>query len=490
MIKYAMASTTPDLSQTQDTDASERLSLKTKLAFGAGDIAGGITATIRSFSLLVFLTEVAGLGAGLAGGVVLIGRVWDAVNDPLVGYLSDRTHSRWGRRHIWMLWGSVPLGVTFALIWIVPPFEQTWALFAYYVVMSLLFDTAYTAVNLPYMSLTPELTRDYDERTRLNSVRFAFSIGGSILALVLGFVIASVFSGAGEQTTQYLVLGVICAVLSVLPIYWCVWGTEERYDGEPQERLPALQEWTTIFSNRPFLLVVGVYLCSWLAFQLTAGVIPYYVTVWMNQDQYFLVALVVQAVAFSMLFVWSRLSDRIGKRAIYGLGIGLWLIAQVGLFFLPRDLVWLMYALSVLAGCGVSVVYLVPWSLLPDVIELDELRTGRRREGMFYSLMSLLQKVGVGIALFLVGQFLSWSGFVERAAEQPGVIQPDSALLAIRTLAGPLPGVILLIGIVLTYYYPISRAVHDKIRRQLQRRLRRQSRQRAKADLTNAKAYD
>jgi GPH family glycoside/pentoside/hexuronide:cation symporter len=470
----------PPTSTPQNTPDREKLSLKTKLAYGAGDMGAGIASTLESFAFLIFLTDVAGLSAGLAGTILLVGRIWDGVNDPVVGFLSDtygglRQHTRlpWGRRHSWMVLGSIPFGLTFFLLWLVPQFRdnpaanEVW-LFGYYTLMFILFDTAYTAVNLPYTALTPELTQDYDERTNLTSFRFAFSIGGSILALSLGAGISALFPEPGQL--QYMVLGGICAVLSVLPIYWCVWGTEERYEKSDSDSLPLLEQLKIAFNNRPFLFVISIYLFSWLAFQLTAAIIPYYVTNWMGIDQFFTVALVVQGVAIVMLFVWSKLSDRIGKKAVYFIGMSVWILAQIGLFFLSREQVWLLYLLSAVAGCGVAIAYLIPWSMLPDVVDLDELRTGQRREGIFYAFMVLLQKVGLGLGLFIVGRVLEFAGYVERVPGEPIPEQPDSALFAIRLIVGPLPALVLIAGSILTYFYPITREVHSEILLKLRER--------------------
>jgi GPH family glycoside/pentoside/hexuronide:cation symporter len=462
----------------------EKLSLSTKLAYGAGDMGAGITATILAFSLLVFFTNVAGLDAKLAGNILAIGKIWDAINDPIVGVLSDRTRSRWGRRLPWMIFGAIPFGVFFFLQWLVPFDAATnkWGLFWYYVAISLLFNTAFTAINLPYTALTPELTQDYNERTSLNSFRFAFSIGGSILALVLGVVISLVIPGVQQEGLRYLILGAICGVLSVIPLYWCVWGTRARIlshqnqgqESNEAEELPFVEQFKVAFSNRPFLYVIGIYLFSWLAFQLTASIIPYFVVNCMKMDSYFAVALIVQGVAIVMLFVWTAVSRRVGKRAVYFMGMSLWIIAQGGLFFLQPGQEVLLYMLAAMAGVGVATAYLVPWSMLPDVIELDELKTGQRREGVFYAFMVLLQKIGLAAALFLVGQALGAAGFIEKAANQPTLPQqPESALLAIRVAIGPLPTVALIFGLILAYFYPLTREVHAEILLKL--RERRQS---------------
>jgi glycoside/pentoside/hexuronide:cation symporter, GPH family len=184
----------------QNPAESQKLDLKTKLAYGAGDLGPAITANISVFFLLIFFTNVAGIPAGLAGSVLMIGKIWDAVNDPVVGMLTDKTQSRrWGRRLPWMLYGAIPFGIFFFLQWIVPQFssEQSsnvWPLFWYYVAIGVLSQVFYTVVNLPYTAMTPELTQDYDERTSLNSFRFSFSIGGSIVSLILSKVIFSLVS--------------------------------------------------------------------------------------------------------------------------------------------------------------------------------------------------------------------------------------------------------------------------------------------------------
>lgn len=472
------------------TFVSEKMDLSTKLAYGAGDLGPAITANILAFFLLFFFTNVAGLPAGLAGSILLIGKVWDAVNDPIVGVLSDRTRSRWGRRHPWMLFGAIPFGIFFFLQWIVPQFSSDattnmWALFWYYIIVAIIFNTFYTIVNLPYTALTPELTQDYDERTSLNSFRFAFSIGGSILSLILAQVIFSVF--ANDPARQYLVLGAVSAIISVLPLYWCVFGTrarlryvaEQRPLDQEAESLPFLEQLRAAFSNRPFLFVIGIYLCSWLAVQVTAAILPYFVVSWMGlPTQVFTqVALAVQGTALVMLFVWSAVSARVGKRAVYFMGMILWILAQGGLFFLPPDQEILIYPLAVMAGVGVSTAYLVPWSMVPDVIELDELHTGQRREGIFYGFMVLLQKIGLAIGLFLVGQTLDWAGFIETTAGQAAPVQPSAALLAIRLAIGPVPTFALIVGLFLAYFYPITREVHAEILLKLQERKATQSSQ-------------
>ncbi|MFM5981736.1 MAG: MFS transporter [Sphaerospermopsis kisseleviana] len=462
---------------------NEKLDLKTKLAYGAGDLGPAITSNIAIFYLLLFFTNVAGIPAGLAGNILMIGKIWDAVNDPVVGVLTDKTQSRrWGRRLPWMFYGAIPFGLFFFLQWIVPQFtpnqsSNIWPLFWYYVAIGIMSQAFFTIVNLPYTAMTPELSQDYDERTSLNSFRFTFSIGGSILSLIFAQI---VFAVIREPQQQYLVLAAICTVISVLSLYWCVYGTRKRILAFESKRIqleqpaeiPFIEQIEIAFSNKPFLFVIAIYLFSWLGVQITATVIPYFVIYCMKlkDSQVPTVLIAVQGTALLMLFVWSYLSKRFGKKIVYFLGMTLWIIAAAGLFFLQANQIGLMYFMAVMAGCGVSTAYLIPWSMIPDVIELDELQTGQRREGVFYGFMVLLQKFGLAFGLFIVGNALQASGFRETIAGQSTPIQPDSALSAIRIIVGPVPTICLILGLILTFFYPITREMHAEIMFKLQER--------------------
>ncbi len=454
---------------------SQRLPFTSKLAFGAGDLAPGMAALIVGFFQALFLTTVAGLSPGAVGLILLIGRVWDAFTDPWMGLISDRTRSRFGRRRFWMLVGAVPFGIMYGLLWVVPPFGPT-GLFFYYLVVILLFNTTYTVVNVPYTSLTAELTSDYDERTSLNSFRFAFSIAGSLLAgIVHGALITRFCADANvclpsESRTGYMLSAAIFGVLMILPFFWCVAGTRERYTPPADDSVSAsiITQLRIAVGNRPFLFVIGIYLCSWMALQVTQNVIGFYLTFYLRRADLFpLVLFAVQGSAMVFLFVWSAVSRKIGKQKTYYAGMSLWIAVMAGLFFLREDQAMLAVVLAGMAGMGIATAYLIPWSMLPDVIDLDELETGQRREGIFYGVMTFTQKTCVGLGIALTLQALQWYGFDGNLL--PGQ-QPASALTALRWMVGPLPTVILLIGILLVARYPLTKQRHAEILAELERR--------------------
>ncbi len=456
---------------------SPKLTLPVKLAYGAGDLGAGLTSQFLSFFLLIFLIDVANMSPLVAGSVLAFGKIWDAINDPLVGVLSDRTQTRWGRRYPWMFLTAVPFGLSYFLIWIVPGFQSPSLQFWYYVIVTTLFQIFFTTTNLPYTSLTAEMSNSYDEGTELTSFRLSFSVAGGVAILVIAGIAGQLIK---DEAQRYMVLGLMGGLISVASIYWCIFGTygythkkalaqKQSLEAiaDPEEISESfIQQLRIVLSNRPFLFVVGIYMFSWLALQITAAVIPFYAKFWMATDGS-LVALLVQGPAIAMMFVCASLSKRIGKKNLYFLGSGLWILVQTALYFLQPGQVGILYGLCLLASFGVATAYMVPWSILPDVIDLDELNTGSRREGTFYAFMTLLQKLGLAVGLFLVGAALQASGFDKVAA-----VQPDSALQAIRFFIGPVPLLLVICGAALTYFYPITREVHAEIMLKLAERKR------------------
>jgi GPH family glycoside/pentoside/hexuronide:cation symporter len=451
-------------------NSGEKLSFWTKMAYGSGDLGTAISAALRAFFLLFFLTDVARLNPAAAGSILLINRVWDAFNDPVIGWLSDRTVTRWGRRRPWLLLGALPFGILFFMIWVVPPFGPT-GLYIYYVVVALLLDTAYTIINVPYAALTPELTRDYDERTSLNSYRFAFSIGGALVAAVLHPIIVGQFD---DIRMGYMVSGAIWAIISTIPCFIVFFGTRERPESMERAEQDGMGIWEQVkvaFANKPYRFVISIYLFSWLALQLISTVLIYYLTYYIGApDMLPLVLLAIQGTAFVFLFIWAAVSRRLDKRYVYMIGATIWLTMQIALYFVRPGMTQFIIPIAAVAGAGASVAYLIPWAMMPDVIEYDELETGQRREGIFYGFMVFLQKTSIALGVFMVGRVLATTGYITPTDAVPVPQQPEGALNAIRLFIGPIPAIILGLGLILTYFYPITREKHTEVRAMLAKR--------------------
>jgi GPH family glycoside/pentoside/hexuronide:cation symporter len=434
---------------------------------------------IRVVVLLYFLTNVAGLNAAWAGMVLLIGRLWDGLNDPLVGWLSDRTQSSFGRRYPWMVGGAIPLGLLTFLQWVVPPFatespyHQVY-LFAYYTLIALLFDAAFTAVIVPFSALVPDLAQDYDERTSLVSFQVGFSIVGGLGILLLAQLI---FARVPSPTQQYLWLGASCGTIAVAAILLSAWGTYGQARRQPvpppSPTLPFSTLWKqifVIFRQREFQMVTGIFVLAWVSLQGLVAILPYFIQIWMQLPVKHVTQLVMvmQMAALASLPLWRRISQRRGKRSVLLWGLPTAILGELGLSLLHPGQTGLMYGCAVGIGLGLATVYLMPLAMLPDVIDLDDLRHGQRREGLFYSLMMQMQKFGLGIALFLLSQGLSWGGLIATTDRQPVPVQPSSLLPVIRLEIGLIPALVMTLALGLAWYYPITQAQHQAIQRQLQ----------------------
>lgn len=447
-----------------------KLSIGRKLAYGVGDVGPALVATLQGFFLNAFLLDVAGMPPAQAAAIFLIVKIWDSVNDPLVGWLSDHTHTRWGRRRPWLLFGAVPFGIAWFLQWQVPDLSTT-GLFWYYLLVALLLDTGITAVNVPYTALTPEIAPDYNERTNLNTYRFSFSILGGMASLIVHQAILdaapNVISGFAISAA---VMGLVIVFTNVITFAF----TEERFFHEEvkKEEPGFIEGFVIAFRNRPFVMVTAVYLLTWLCIQFVQANLQLYVRYWMGaDDQFIYLAVALQLSIFVSLIIWSKVSERIGKRHVYFLGIAFWIIIEIILFFIqPGQMTWLLL-LAILAGIGASVGYLIPWSMLPDVVDLDELNTGLRREGVYYGFFVFLQKLGISLGLAISNLIFAAAGYINDPEPGPPFpAQPDGVLLALRLFVSLVPVLILLLSFPIVYKYPLTAERHAQIRTELQSR--------------------
>ena len=444
----------------------EKLSVGTKIAYAIGDLGNSVgPGTVIPFWYLYFLTDVAKLDPALAGLALLIGKFWDAVNDPLVGMLSDRTRTRWGRRRPYLLFGAVPFGVTFALLWIVPPIQNQLLLCLYFAFMYMLFDTAFTLVGCPYNALTPELTLDHDERTSLITYRMFVSIvAGLLSALVLGLFVFPAFS---DPQTAFMVIGILCGLIFIPPVLITFFGTRERAEFQTAAAPGLIESLRFLLCNREWRLAVAISLLSWMPVDIASAVFAYYLVYWigMSEDEASLVQAVILASAtlFLPLVLW--MARRLEKKTAYIISTAFWIVCMLAILLVPPGAKVPAYIIAFCVGLGVSSAHVLPNAMSPDVIEVDELMSGRRQEGIYAGVNVFVRKLSTGLVLAAIGPVLAWSGYVENAVQQT-----PQALTAIRILISVVPAVILLASILIAWAYPLTRQKHAEIQEELRQR--------------------
>lgn len=439
-----------------------KLPLRTRLAYGVGDAGINLADTMVGLLFAIFLTDVVGLQPGLAALAVFIGRTSDYINDPIIGYLSDRTRTRWGRRRPFLLIGALPFALAYTLLWWKPPIaDQTW-LAIYYGVAFILYDTTATVLYMPYFALTPELTSDYDERTTLTTYRMAFSILGGMIAFVAPLAIIGTMSP--ENSGRVLAVGAGVALLSILPLLAVFFGTREREDLQHQSQPKLKDSILAAVKNKPFIFALLIFMLTWAALDIVQSTLLYFLKHRMHmEEQGDLIFAMLFIAALISLPLWEWSSRRTDKTKAYIGGMVFLALVVVGLSIIQPA--WgqvPLLILGALAGVGLGAVQVLPWSMIPDAVEWDEMHTGQRHEGMFYSLVTLGRKFASSISLPLVLLVLEWTGYNAAASSQPA-----SAVNGIRLLIGPIPAIFIAGGIIFAFLYPLNREGYARVRESL-----------------------
>jgi glycoside/pentoside/hexuronide:cation symporter, GPH family len=431
-----------------------------KLLFSAGDLSISVPLAILMFFQLFFMTDVAGLRPDYAAWAVIIGRLWDAINDPWFGIVSDRIRTRWGRRRTVLLFGAVPLGLGFALMWQVPPFSPL-GLTVYYTLTFILFNSAFTFVRIGYYAMVPELTSDYDERISINGYLMFYSISGSLGAIIMITLLRTIYT---EPRTLFMIIGIALGLLVILPPILVFRLTRGMLLDTVSSSMPFKESIRATLSNRPFWRVIGLYTMSWTTTSVVAASLVYFANYYLripDQANYFV--LVAQGAALLFVPVWVWAAKKLDKSRAFIIGSLSWLVVLLAISGLGPDQVSLAYLLAALAGAGIACSYVLPWSMIPDVVEFDQLQTGERREGSYYAFASFFQKLAAGMAIWAMGQALAFANYINPTAADPLPVQPVEAVQAIRLFMGPIPAILLAIAVLFAWRYPLTRAKYESI---------------------------
>ena len=465
--------------------SKDRLSLWVKLLYGSGDWGISSISMMRSIFYAIYLTDVVGLEPRLASFGALVGIIWDAVNDPIIGILSDRLHTRWGRRRPFLLWFAIPFGLSFVILWSAPNWQNQLALLIYVTLSFMLADTLQTLVGVPFLSLTPELTSDYDERTTLTSFRSFFQLVGALTVVVAApAIVDMVLASGGSQQQGFMLVGAIFGGIGAIPLLLIGLFVRETSKPEQTEAMPFRETLQAAWQNVPFRYAVGIHMLNWSAVDMIVVAFPYFLLYWVAKGNLlasihiFGFDLAYESAFFGILMsvcilfipFWLWLARWRNKREAYMLGMGFWVVVQLIIFTIqPGDTTYLL-TIAALAGIGVSAAYTLPDSMFADVIEWDELRTRRRQEGIFYGIRTLVRKLTGAFVIFLTLQLLGWSGYVSPPNGTLQFTQTDSALHMIRLLVSPFGATILCGTILLAWFFPLSREKYARIQKLLEQR--------------------
>jgi glycoside/pentoside/hexuronide:cation symporter, GPH family len=434
-----------------------RLAVRTKIAYGVGDMGANLVISAVGFYYLYFLTDISLLAASLAGASLMLVRIVDAFTDPLIGYLSDRTHSRWGRRRPYLLFGSFGVGVGFFLLFTWVPIHNQTLLFLHATFSYLIFFISYSLVNIPYAALTPDMTQDFDERTNLTGYRMSCAIIGVFISAGATKPLVALFP---SERMGFSIVAAAYGVIFVILTLIVFAGVRGKGDiPRKTVQAPMFRLYLSSFKNRPFLMTALTYIMVEMSIVVTSSTMIYFMKYYMkHEDLISFIFLDLLGMAIIFIPVWVLISKRIGKKMSYVFGIGIYSLAILATILLKPGQLIQMYILTGIAGIGVSTEFVCPWAMLPDTIEYNEYTSGERNEGIFYGMFSFGPKLSSAVAGLLVGAALSITHYVPNVA-----IQSKQAMTGIRMMFCIAPVLISLTGMLMMILYPISHKRYGEI---------------------------
>jgi glycoside/pentoside/hexuronide:cation symporter, GPH family len=435
---------------------TEKISRKVKIGYGTGEFSSSIFFTITSFWLMNFLTDEVQLSAALAGTALLIGKIWDAVIDPFIGYFSDHTRSRWGRRRPYILFFTIPFGIAFVLMFRNPGIEAQTGKFWWTLLTYIFFCTVYSFTNIPYNALLPEISQDYNERTNISGYKQAFAVIGTILGAGAAMPIMALFA---SKTAGFIGMSAIFGFLAALSLMFTFFSVREPEHIEKPKGENLLKSLGDVFTNKPYLLLLTAWFSNSTAVAVMESMLVYYYKyVFQAESEVTLAMITLLVVTIATIPFWVWLAKRLSKKTTYIIGMSITLLSVVTFAFLADKLGQAgAIAIMIVAGFGFSSHYVLPWAMAPDTIEFGYAKTGIRREGVYYSIWTFVIALGGALAGFLVGQSLDLFGYI------PNIAQPATSILGIRLLIGPLPALLILISNLALVFYPIDKMRYEEI---------------------------
>eukprot|EP01095_Lingulamoeba_sp_RSL-Kostka_P011337 TRINITY_DN4288_c0_g1_i1.p1 TRINITY_DN4288_c0_g1~~TRINITY_DN4288_c0_g1_i1.p1 ORF type:complete len:514 (+),score=98.70 TRINITY_DN4288_c0_g1_i1:51-1592(+) len=474
-----------DENNDNEIENGNKLSLWGKLLYGSGNISRFIVIGIQAYYLNPFLLEVANIDPYFVGTILLLKQIYDGITDPIVGQLSDSFPTPWGRRKPWILVAIVPSGIIWFLTWWNPDFldgeDKEEYRVVYYLIVILIFNTLNSCVSVPYYSLTPDLAREYNERTKIVFIQQVFGLVSSIIFTFLQSTMIEYF-GTGtlkKAKTGYAVSAIISGPILIFTGFISVIFIKERkfttQTASKQNLFKRIFRFIikflkTVFSAllfKEYVLVTSIFVLSFLSIYFTVNNLILFVKYVVKDEEYSsIVVLSVQIGVTVSFFFWAFITTKIGKKKAFYLGAVIWSVPLILLFFIQENMTILLIILCVIRGLGAGVGYLIPYSMLPDVIELDEKKNGLRREGLLYSVFILMQKLGLAVGLSGSSYILGLVGYkspetgVEGESSPLDEEQPDSVILTLRILTCIMPVIFNVLACILVFIYkePSSRS--------------------------------
>jgi GPH family glycoside/pentoside/hexuronide:cation symporter len=483
---------------------TEKLPVLEKIGYSMGDAAANFVFQTMIMFQLNFYTDTVGIAAGIAGSLLLVGRLWDAFFDPMMGVIADRTKTRWGKFRPWILWSALPWGVVMVLAYTTPGYGNVGKV-VYACITNVLLMTLYSINNTPYSAMTGVMTGNIHERTSLSSYRFVSAMIATLLVGGFTLPLVAKFGQGNDAKGWQMTIGlwaILCVVLFVITFL----TTRERILPDPRQEVDTKKDFKGLLKNGPWIAMFIITLVHFIVAAMRGGTVLYYFKYYLNQDKlYNLLQTVgltngpdsggvvngllnnfglivnadktnVAAVGFSLFNMSSQfvtligvvcatwLSIRFGKKAVVQLGFAITTIFMAAFIFLPADAIGATFALEYIRALSYAPTIPLLWAMFADVVDYAEWKTGRRTTGVIYATIIFALKAGLSLGGAIAGQLLSAYGY------QANVAQTAHALLGIRLTVSLYPAIFYVVIVICLFYYKIGKKLNIQIQDELAER--------------------
>ena len=438
-----------------------------KLAYGMGDVGCNFSWMFVSNFLMIFYTDVFGIGMSAVATLMLVSRIWDAVNDPIIGTLTDKTHTRWGRFRPWLLFGAPLTAIVLMLtFWAHPAWSQT-AKIAYMAVTYCVLVLGYTCVNLPYGTLCGTMTQDIDERAKLNTSR---SVSAMVAIGMLNIITVPLVTrfGRGNAQRGYLMVAVVYGLVFAACHLFCFSKTREVVEVPVAQKLSLRRQLKAVAQNRPYLLALaGQFLFGFILYGRNTDILYYFTYVEGSATlfSYYSMAIIVPSIAGAACFPWvfKKTGNKGYAAAVFALLTGVFMALLY--FFSPRTSPVEFYICSAVAWFFFSGFNTAIYAVIPDCVEYGEWKTGIRNDGFQYAFVSLANKMGMALGTAMFALALDSAGYVA------GGVQNEAVTAIMRHTFSTIPGALWVVTAGCLCFYKLHRHVYNKIVEELKRRL-------------------
>jgi glycoside/pentoside/hexuronide:cation symporter, GPH family len=444
----------------------QKLSLAFKFRFALAELGFTTLRATADFFLLYFYTDVVMINPALVGSALLVAKLtWDAINDPLFGYWSDRTRSRFGRRRIYMLIAALPIAIGTWIQFSIPVGLTGATAFLAVMFTFWLKDTFITMAIVPYYSMIAEVTHDYQERSSLAVFKGGAAVIGYIIGAAGITLIVGVFRSLGLDLRQaWSATAAVLGSFATITLLITTLTIKERPElaGEPST-VPPLRGILYCFKNKPFNLLMIIFILGGFAFTVQAALLPFLIQYNLGMGSQISTIMTISLLTTGLFVIPTKwLADKTDKGPTYAAGMGLAALTFLLAFiFLPHHPTPLVYVVAVALGIAFSTHWVIPYAMLPDVIEYDELMTGERREGTYFGISNFLNKFAVALGTAVPGWALAGFGYV------PNAVQTGQALFGIRLFYAAVPALVIFSFLPLLIWYPITKKTHAALRQQI-----------------------